>query len=257
MLIVLILPSILFPPKPDRRTGGRAVGDTAPGAARGPAAPPAPAGPEAVTEAPASPQSGCPAVRPSSSAAAETVWVVSPRVRFGFSTAGAQLLSAELLDYKSFAPGDSSRPVQLVPAGRPLLAHCLVVGADTISLADWRFTPSVTALRVQRDSAPLTFTAERGGARVTLAYLFSPDEYHFQVRGHVTGLGPAGAVPLVGLGEGLRSVGGDTMGEFRHFPAGPKAAEKQKTAVQALKPRKVKGLRGARARAGPKSKDFL
>src|SRR5690349_7591660 len=192
MLIVLILPSILFPPKADRRTGGRAVGDTTPRSDTGPAAPAAPAAPapaEAVAAAPASPQSGCPAVRPSRVAAAETVWVVAPRVRFGFSTAGAQLLSAELLDYKSFAPGDSGRPVQLVPAGRPLLAPCLVVGAGTVSLADWRFTPSVAALRVERDSTPLTFTAERGGggARVTLAYLFSPDEYHFQVRGRVTG----------------------------------------------------------------------
>src|SRR2546426_3301846 len=157
MLIVLILPSILLPPKPDRRPGGRAVGDPTPRSDSGPAAPAAPARPEAVTAATASPQSGCPAVRPSRVAAAETVWVVSPRVRFGFSTAGAQLLSAELLDYKSFAPGDSGKPVQLVPPGRPLLAHCLVLGADTISLADWRFTPSVAALRVQRDSTPLTF----------------------------------------------------------------------------------------------------
>src|SRR3989442_11020997 len=230
MLIVLILPSILFPPKPDRRTGGRAVGDTAP---RSDAAPAAPAPPESVA-ATASLQSGCPAVRPSRVAAAETVWVVSPRVRFGFSTAGAQLLSAELLDYKSFAPGDSGKPVQLVPPGRPLLAHCLVVGADTISLADWRFTPSAAALRVQRDSTPLTFTAERGGARVTLAYQFSPDEYHFQVRAHVTGLGPAGAGPLVGPGGGGRPGEGGTQGGFPPLAAGPKAPENQSTAVPSL-----------------------
>src|SRR3989442_10958058 len=214
MLIVLILPSILFPPKPDRRTGGRAVGDTTP---RSDTAPAAPAPPESVA-ATASLQSGCPAVRPSRVAAAETVWVVSPRVRFGFSTAGAQLVRAELLDYKSFAPGDSGKPVQLVPAGQPLLAHCLVVGTDTISLADWRFTPSVAALRLQRDSAPLTFTAERGDARVTLAYLFSPDEYHFQARGHITGLGPAGAVLLLGLGGGARPVEGGPLDDFPPFP---------------------------------------
>src|SRR2546430_10416344 len=75
-----------------------------------------------------------------------------------------------------------------------MLAHCLVVGADTISLADWHFTPSVPALRVQRDSMPLTFTAERGDARVALTYIFFADDYRFQVRGHVTGLGSAGAV---------------------------------------------------------------
>jgi YidC/Oxa1 family membrane protein insertase len=259
MLIVLILPSILFPPKADRRPGGRAAGDTTPRSDTGTAVPAAPARPEAVTPETALPQSGCPAVRPSRVAAAETVWVGSPRVRFGFSTAGAQLLSAELLDYKSFAPGDSGRPVLLVPAGRPLLAHCLVVGADTVSLADWRFTPSVTALRVERDSTPLTFTAERGGggARVTLAYLFSPDEYDFQVRGRVTGLGPAGAVLLVGLGDGLRSVEADTMDDFRHFAVVTKAAKTQSTAFQSLKPGQAKLLDGPFEWAGLKSKYFL
>src|SRR5438094_6939855 len=231
MLIVLILPSILFPPKPDRRTGGRAVGDTTP---RSDTAPAAPAPPESVA-ATASLQSGCPAVRPSRVAAAETVWVVSPRARFGFSTAGAQLLSAELLDYKSFAPGDAERPVQLVPADGPLLAHCLVVGGDTISLADWRFTPSVPALRVERDSVPLTLTAERGAARVVLTYVFVTDQYRFQVRGHVTGLGSAGAVLLVGMGHGLRSLEADTMDDFRHLAVVTKAAKTQSLAFQSLK----------------------
>ena len=214
MLIVLVLPGILFPPKKtanrralkDSISGGQAVGDTSRAAdtARTP--------PPAALTAVASPFV-CPAATDressrarSSGVAAETVWVSSPRARFGFSTAGAQLLSAELLDYKSFAPGDAERPVQLVPADGPLLAHCLVVGGDTISLADWRFTPSVPALRVERDSVPLTLTAERGAARVVLTYVFVTDQYRFQVRGHVTGLGSAGAVLLVGMGHGLRSV---------------------------------------------------
>src|SRR5216110_627253 len=181
MLIVLVLPGILFPPKrADRRTVGRSDSTVTPRAPAESAA--APTGP-----------SICPTVR-RSDVPAETVWVSSPRARFGFSAAGAQLVSAELLDYKSFAPGDSTRPVQLVPAGRPLLTHCLVVGADTISLADWRFTPSVAAVSVRRDSVPLTFTAERGGARVSLRYVFFADEYRFQVRGQIAGLGAAGAV---------------------------------------------------------------
>src|SRR5438445_437991 len=120
-----------------------------------------------------------------------------------------------------------------------------------------RFTPSVAALRVQRDSTPLTFTAERGGARVTLAYQFSPDEYHFQVRAHVTGLGPAGAVLLVGLGDGLRSVEADTMDDFRHFAVVTKAAKTQSTAFQSLKPGVVKLLDGPFEWAGIKSKYFL
>src|SRR5256885_5203957 len=128
MLIVLVLPGILFPPKKtaNRRTGGHAAGDTSRAADTTRTAPP-----PAPLTAVASPFV-CPATRPSR-VAAETVWVSSPRAPVGFGTAGAQLLSAELLDYKSFAPGDAERPVQLVPADGPLLAHCLVVGGDTIS----------------------------------------------------------------------------------------------------------------------------
>src|SRR5688572_19726391 len=145
MLIVAVLPSILFPPKtPVRRSGGPAVSDTAP---------------RIPTPAPARElRSACPHGRLTASAApsaAETIWVSSGVVRFGFSTVGGELVSAELLDYKSFAPGDSARSVQLVPAGRPLLAHCLIVGGDTISLSDWRFTPSARTLRVTGDSVPL------------------------------------------------------------------------------------------------------
>jgi len=256
MLIVLVLPGILFPPKKtaDRRTGGQAVGDTARASnAEAPAAP-------TVPELAAAP-SVCPPVRSSAQVSAatpaETVWVSSPRARFGFSPIGARLVHAELLDYKSFAPGDSGAPVQLVPVGRPPLAHCLLVGADTISLADWRFTPSVTALSVRRDSMPLTFTAERGGARVTLAYVFFPDEYRFQVRGQVIGLGPAGAVLLVGMGDGLRSVEADTMDDFRHFAVVTKAAKTQSIAFQSLKPGTVKLLDGPFEWAGFKSKYFL
>ena len=248
MLIVLVLPGILFPPKktPAKRPVGRDSTGT-------PSPTPAPAAPEAAVPPPSSflCRSGA-FVAPS-----ETIWVATPHARFGFSPAGAQLVSAELLDYKSFAPSDSERPVQLVPAGLPLLAHCLVVGPDTISLTDWRFTPNVPALRVQRDSVPLTLTAERGGARVALTYVFFVDEYRFQVRGHVTGLGSAGAVLLVGMGDGLRSVEADTMDDFRHFAVVTKAAKTQSLAFQSLKPGAVKVLDGPFEWAGFKSKYFL
>jgi len=245
MLVVAVLPSVLFPPKkPVGRAGGQAVRDTsAPVAA--PAAAPAP-----------EVRSACPLVR-QTAAVPDTVWVTSPAYRFAFSTAGAQLVRAELVDYKSFAPGDSGHPLQLVPEGRPLLAHCLTVGADTISLAGWRFTPSTSELRVAEDSVPLTFTAERSGARVMLQYVFFPHEYRFQVRGVVSGLGPAGAVVLVGLGDGLRSVEADTMDDFNHFAVVAKAAKVQSTAFSSLKAGTVKLLDGPFEWAGIKSKYFL
>jgi YidC/Oxa1 family membrane protein insertase len=247
MLIVAVLPSILFPPKTSvRRSGAPAVGETA---SRTP------------TPAPARELRGaCPLLGPVTAPAppaAETVWVSSGVVRYGFSTVGGELVSAELLDYKSFAPGDSAPSVQLVPAGRPLLAHCLIVGGDTISLSDWPFTPSARTLRVTGDSVPLTFSTVRGGARVELTYMFLPDEYHFRLRGRISGLAPAGAVLLVGLGDGLRSVEADTIDDFRHFAVVTKAAKTQSTAFQSLKPGATKVLDGPFEWAGVKSKYFL
>src|SRR5881296_375178 len=160
MLIVAVLPSILFPPK--KRSVGRTVGRPDTVAAARPSAP----GPTAVP----TPPSVIPTVRPS---AAETVWVTSPQYRFGFSTLGGRLVEAQLLEYKSFAPGDSGRPVQLVPADRPLLTQWLVLGADTVALADWSFTPSEREVRAGGDSATLTLAAQRGavapGAYLALA----------------------------------------------------------------------------------------
>src|SRR5207237_10681950 len=107
------------------------------------------------------------------------------------------------------------------------------------------------------EGIPLTFTAEHGGARVTLDYVFRPGEYEFEVRGKVTGLGPQGAVLLVGLGDGLRSVEADSMDDFHHFGVVTKAAKTQSTDFQSLKPGDRKILDGPFEWAGVKSKYFF
>src|SRR3989442_6605409 len=120
--MVAVLPSILFPSKPAaRRTGGPVVRDTG----RAPATPPP------------VPNSELPTARPSDRLSAETVWVTSPQYRFGFSTLGGRLVQTQLLEYKSFAPGDSRRPVHVVPADRPLLDQWLGLRAGTRLLAAW------------------------------------------------------------------------------------------------------------------------
>ncbi len=245
MLFVAVLPSILFPTKKaDRRTGGRAdsAAMSAPAAAESAASPARP--------------SVSPPVRPSA-APAETVWATSPHYRLGFSTRGGTLVRAELLDFKSFAPGDTGRPVQLVPDQRAPLVLRLVVGGDTVPLADWTFTPTAPALRVDRDGAQLGFAAEREGARVAIDYTFSPDDYRFQVTGRVTGLGSTGAVLLIGLGDGLRSVEADSTDDFRHYAVVTKAAKTQSTAFSSLKPDERKVLDGPFEWVGMKSKYFL
>src|SRR6267378_4440800 len=157
MLIVAVAPSLIWPPKrPVGKPGGRA--DSGAVARESVTPPPAAAVPSARLP-----------VRPVVEAA-ETIWVTSPLYRLGFSTRGGALVSAQLLKYQSFAPGDSAQRVQLVPAGQPFLVHRLVptAGGDTVSLADWTFQPSAPALEV-RGPATLRFEAEqRNGARVTL-----------------------------------------------------------------------------------------
>src|SRR5207247_4615624 len=83
------------------------------------------------------------------------------------------------------------------------------------------------------------------------------DEYRFQVRGQIAGLGAAGAVLLVGMGDGLRSVEADTMDDFRHLVVVTKAAKTQSTAFQSLEPGVAKLLDGPFEWAGLKSKYFL
>jgi YidC/Oxa1 family membrane protein insertase len=245
MLIVAVLPSILFPPKKpaDGRSGGRAVGDSA----RTPPAPRAAA--ESLTARPP--------LHPTGAVPAETVWVTSPLYRLGFSTRGGALVSAELVGYRSFAPADSGRVVQLVPPGQPLLTYARAAGRDTTALAEWPLTPSARDLRVGPEGATLAFAGGQGGGRLTLEYRFSPGEYRFGVRGRMEGFGPEGATLLLGLGDGLRSVEADSLDDFRHYAVVTKAAKTQSTAFQSLKPGERKILDGPFEWAGTKSKYFF
>src|SRR5574341_622061 len=246
MLLVALLPSIFFPPK--RPTDGRTVGQSdSIGAAVQPPATPAPQAMPPRQEPTVSP-----AVRPS-----DTVWVSSPLYRLGFSTRGGHLVWAELLEYRSFAAGDSAQRVQLVPVDRPLLAHEFVAGTDTASLADWDFTPSAPQVRVGTSPASLTLTGERRGARVTLTYTFAPDDYRFEVRGTVTGLGPAGAVLVLGMGEGLRSLEADSLDDYRHYAVVTAAAKTRSLGFSSLDPGEVERLNGPYQWVGVKSKYFL
>ncbi|MGH7644958.1 MAG: membrane protein insertase YidC [Gemmatimonadales bacterium] len=243
MMVVAIAPTFFMkpPPKPVGRPGG--LPDSArptPAEARGPLPPPTARPPDRQV-----PQE-----------AADTVWVVSPLYRVGFSTRGAQLVAAQLLEYRSFAAGDSGRPVELVPAGRPLLAHRLVAGSDTVSLADWRFTPSAPEVRVA-ERRTLRFTGTRGGATVTLTYRFRPDDYLFDVAGEVSGLGPAGALLVLGLGEGLRSVEVDSMDDYRNFALVTKALRTERTDFRSLDPGEQAELNGPFEWVGIKSKYFF
>jgi len=245
MLIVAIAPSLIWPPK---KTAGRPAGRTDSSATRPPVTEPTPppVGPSAR-----------PPVRPFAESA-ETVWVTSPLYRLGFSTRGGQLVSAQLLEYQSFVPGDSAQRVQLVPAGRPFLVHRLVPtgGGDTVSLADWTFRASAPAVPV-RGPATLRFEAERAGSRVSLEYRFLPDDYRFDVRGSITGLGARGAVLVIDLAGGLRSVEVDSLDDYRHYSVVTKASKAERTDFSSLDPGERAVLDGPFEWVGVKSKYFF
>ncbi len=243
-LLVIALPVVLFPPKPAARRPGPATDSAA-------------THPTVTQPTPAA----APAVRPpgvpSPLLPAETVWVTSSLYRFGFSTRGARLVWAELLRYRSFAPGDPGPHVQLVPAGQALLTHRLVVGTDTASLAELAFTASAPSVQVSQAGQALTFTTRRGAAQVSVTYTFDPAEYRFGVRGRVLGLGGSGAVLVVGLGDGFRSGEADTLLDYREFAVVTKATKTQKTAFNALKPGERATLDGPFEWVAIKSKYFF
>jgi YidC/Oxa1 family membrane protein insertase len=247
MMIVAIAPSVLWPP--EERPADRPVGDTAatPPAATDPTPAPAPPPPTFVPAPPAGP-----ARTPS-----DTVWVTSPLYRFGFDTRGAALVAAELREYESFAPGDSSLAVQLVPPGRPFLEHQVVVGGDTVHFADWDFTPSVHDLTVTDGTARLSFSATRGPARITLAYVFEPDDYVFTVEGAAERLSAGGSVLVVDLGDGLRSVEVDSAGDYREYAVVTKATKTERHRFSSLDPGEADTLSGPFEWVGFKSKYFL
>lgn len=247
-MLVLIVPSVLWPPKrPPTAQPPRTAADTAVPASLTPA----PGGVVPPETLPARPSAArpSPAERP-----VDTVWVESDLYRFGFSSHGAQLIWAELRNYRSFAPGDSGRPVQLVPAGRPMLAHRLLVGPDTVDLSSWSFTPSERVVRVD-GTAQLTFTAVHGPVRVALEYRFAAGDYRIGVRGTVQGTGPG--VLALGLGDGLQSVEADSADDFHHLGVVTKASKTENTRFSSLDPAETRALTGPFEWVALKSKYFL
>jgi len=250
MFVVAIVPSLLFRPKqPVGRTGGRADSTVAA---------PSPAESTSVrTESLSVRPPVRPTARPPAALSAETVWVSSPLYRFGFTTRGARLVAAEIEQYTSFAPGDSGGRVQLVPPDAPLLGLRIVVGNDTASLADTPFTPDQKTLTVGGDGATLTFTAAVGSGSVSIAYQFVPADYHLSVSGHVAGLGGAGGVLILDLGQGLRSVEAEPLSDYREYAVVTKADKTQKEAFASIDPGKRVVMDGPFEWVGVKSKYFF
>jgi YidC/Oxa1 family membrane protein insertase len=245
LAIVILAPAILFPPRP------------APLPVRGAdslsAAPPiSAAAPVPAATLSALPTRGEPVVSSDTSA---SVIVRSGIYEYRFSPRGARLTSARMLQYRTFAAGDTG-VAQLIPDGSEYLAYQLVVGRDTVPL-DWGFVPSQREVTVGEGGASVDWVATRGAVTVRLRYTFSPDTYVFGVNGEISGLGGSSPLVLIGLGPGIRSIEADSSLDFGARGVVTKAAKPENLAFSALKPGESQVLTGPFDWAAIKSKYFV
>jgi len=270
LLIVALAPTLLFPPKHPTGTAadslaaaqpgtttvagssGAAAGSTQAPAAAAPTPGPTQAAPPRI--AAASPQPTAPAAAPDT-APEHLVTVRSGLYRYRFSTRGARLVGANLLKYRSFAPGDSGA-AQIVPKDGEWLDYMVIAGQDTLDLSTWSFTPSADSLAVGPAGAELHWTAERGGHTVTLTYRFIPDRYLFDVQGAITDVGPNGGLVYVAIGPRLRAIDADTTRDIRSYGVVTKAQKTENLAFHSMDPGEQKELTGPFEWVAVKSKYF-
>ena len=234
MILVLITTNVLFPPIPPDEGiapegevpgqldgSGGAVAPSIP--LGGPTAGPGAAAdqPDAIAGGPADgPTVGpSPFDRPAPAAAApeETVVVEGPLYRLAWSTAGARLISAQLLQFQSFdeegdvnQDGDVNQEqvVELiVPESGGALATQLRVGEGALDLGAETFeVEPADGLRLSEGGGPrtLTFRYRHPSGTLTLetAYTFDPSSYLMDVRTEV--LGADGALLVTSMGSGLQ-----------------------------------------------------
>ncbi len=249
MLLIAVVPALFM--RRDRPAQGPAVAadsvlsQPAETAAAQPEAP----RPEMVPQ----PAAALPAAR--DSAPAQVVAVESDLYRFEFSTRGARIVSAILEKYETFRPGDTGR-VQMIPQGSRWLDYYLVVEGDTVSLADWSFEPTTTALAVTGESAELGWVARRGFVSVELTYTFWPGTYMFDVAGRVTGASRS-ALIVIGLGPRIAPVEADSVWDYRSYGVVTKDGSTERLNFRSLDPGEQRALEGPFEWVAIKSKYFL
>ena len=197
MMVIAIVPALFIKrpaPVPKAGPAAGAVDSTASAPSPVPAATPAPGPADSVRPdtASAGPRR----------AAEDTVRVSSPLYTFGFSSRGGRMVEATLTRYRSMDPAERGRAAQIIPPGSTLLGLTLVIGRDTMPLADWPFTIQPDSLAVN-GPAQLRLSAARGPVTVDLTYAFRPDDYQVAISGRVSGVGPNGGQLLIGMGPTL------------------------------------------------------
>ncbi len=251
MLIVAILPTILLSPRRGPAPVSAPTGDS-----RGPIVDTLIVSPRLDSAIPVATPTELPVPPPPTDTldGDQLVTVESPIYDFTFSSRGAKLVGATLKNYRSYAPGDSGL-AQIIPESSRFLELALVLGNDTVSLADWTFEPSTKSLVVDTVGATLDWIARRGRAELHLSYRFRPDHYVFEVEGSFTGIATRGLV-LIGLGPRIAFVEADSSEDFRAYAVVTKANKTESTTFRSLDPGERRALSGPFEWVAIKSKYF-
>jgi YidC/Oxa1 family membrane protein insertase len=249
MMVIAIAPA-LFIKRPAPKVGAAAGArdSSATSAAPRPAAAPAPAATDSVR-----PDTTVSTPRGS---AEDTVRVSSPLYTYGFSTRGGRMVEATLTQYRSMDPTERGHPAQIIPPGSNLLGLTLVVGRDTVPLADWAFTIQPNSLSVN-GPAELRLSATRGAVTVDLTYAFQPDDYRVAVSGRVTGVGPNGGQLLIGMGPTLGNTEANEVENHRALALVTKQRSADRIDFASLKVGEARTVSGPLEWAAVKSKYFV
>lgn len=193
MIAVVVITNMLFPPMSRRQAP--ATGDTVTQMQP----PVTPGDAEQVSPV----QETVPQAQPSSTRA-DTVIVESPLYRFGISTNGAMIVSAEMLNWKSFT---REGPVQLAPrSARGLLSYRVQIGNQQVDLSTLSFTAMTKQVRLESGDPPRNVRFVHNSAAVgniEVNYQFSPDNYLAHATIAVRGTNEAATRLLLDFGPQL------------------------------------------------------
>jgi YidC/Oxa1 family membrane protein insertase len=150
------------------------------------------------------------------------VTVVSDVVRLRFSTVGAALTSAEVLQYESYTPnGAGEHPVELIRPGDRVFGFRVAMGGDTVRLDSQAFEVDRLELQLSRenpaDSVVFRYPFPSGSAEFVVTYRFQLDSYLVDVSGRLEGVGDRGYSILTSLGEGLRTNEKEPADDYRQL----------------------------------------
>ncbi len=153
---------------------------------------------------------------------ADTIVVRSDLYELRFSTLGAALVGAELLEFESYAGnGTGDDRVQLVRDGDAVLGYRVAAAGDTADLSNRAFEASRGGLVIEPGSAgdSLVFTHQFPGSavRFVVVYRFRPDSYLVDVSGRLEGFGERGWSVVTSLGRGLPTNEKNPEDDFRQL----------------------------------------